>query len=431
MSDGGRFERGPVAAVAGIVPMVVQQHVEDAAILHATRTELTRAPHAKLHHLRRFDDRLAAHLDGLAIAGAQALPWCEAALEPPTAGAMFVATVRALELKNEAWLQRLAALAESVGECRSGFASAWGWSEPEQLRGVVSKYLTAAQPEYRLLGMTASSLHRVDPGLVSARRFEDPHPAVRARALRVAGELGKYELVSTVAAAITDEDPACGFWAAWSAVLLGDRLNALDYLKSLALAQGPLQSRAFQLAMQAMPIADAHAMLQQIARDPVHVRRLIQGAGWCGDPSYVPWLIGQMADEVLARAAGEAFGMITGADLEALDLEGKTPENAASGPNDDPEDPDVDRDPDESLPWPDQERVKAWWTQNAPRFSEGTRHFLGAPLTRGQCIDVLKTGYQRQRIAAAYHRCLLNPGTPLFEWRAPAWRQQRELAQLV
>jgi hypothetical protein len=54
-----------------------------------------------------------------------------------------------------------------------------------------------------------------------------------------------------------------------------------------------------------------------------------------------------------------------------------------------------------------------------------------APPSRAHCIGILKNGFQRQRIAAAYHVCLLNPGTPLFEWRAPAWRQQRELAGMT
>jgi hypothetical protein len=43
---------------------------------------------------------------------------------------------------------------------------------------------------------------------------------------------------------------------------------------------------------------------------------------------------------------------------------------------------------------------------------------------------VLKTGHQRQRILAAHYLCLLNPGTPLFNTSAPAWRQQRLLAQM-
>jgi hypothetical protein len=56
---------------------------------------------------------------------------------------------------------------------------------------------------------------------------------------------------------------------------------------------------------------------------------------------------------------------------------------------------------------------------------------MGEPLNRENCLRVLKEGFQRQRIAAALYLSLLNPGTPLFEWRAPAWRQQRLLATMT
>ena len=62
---------------------------------------------------------------------------------------------------------------------------------------------------------------------------------------------------------------------------------------------------------------------------------------------------------------------------------------------------------------------------------QGTRYFMGAPVTREHCIDVLKNGYQRQRILAAHYLCLLEPGTPLFNTSAPAWRQQRLLADMM
>jgi len=37
---------------------------------------------------------------------------------------------------------------------------------------------------------------------------------------------------------------------------------------------------------------------------------------------------------------------------------------------------------------------------------------------------VLGTGFQRQRIAAAYDLALMKPEEPLFEFRAPGLRQQ-------
>ena len=87
-------------------------------------------------------------------------------------------------------------------------------------------------------------------------------------------------------------------------------------------------------------------------------------------------------------------------------------------------------DPDDGLPWPDATLCQRWWEANANRFTAGTRFFMGQQVSRAHCIDVLKNGYQRQRILAAHYLCLLTPGTPLFNTSAPAWRQERLLATL-
>jgi uncharacterized protein (TIGR02270 family) len=182
--------------------------------------------------------------------------------------------------------------------------------------------------------------------------------------------------------------------------------------------------------MQAMDRGAAHTLLQSMAADPADIRWLLRGSALIGDPAYIPWLIGHLSNDRLARLAGEAFSLITGADLAWLDLERKPPEGLETGPNDDPEDSSVALDEDDGLPWPDAARVKAWWDSNAQRFQTGVRYFMGGPLNREHCLKVLKEGYQRQRIAAALYLSLLSPGTPLFECRAPARRQQRSLAQM-
>jgi uncharacterized protein (TIGR02270 family) len=122
--------------------------------------------------------------------------------------------------------------------------------------------------------------------------------------------------------------------------------------------------------------------------------------------------------------------MVTGLDFDVNGLEGDRPVDVELGPNDNPDDPNVEMDPDDGLPWPDVDKVKKWWADNASRFQKGTRYFMGAPVARERCLDVLKNGYQRQRILAAHYLCLLEPGTPLFNTSAPAWRQQRLLAKM-
>jgi len=229
---------------------------------------------------------------------------------------------------------------------------------------------------------------------------------------------------------MSGDDLECQFWAAWSAVLLGDRHHGLQALTDIGMTPGPHRTRAFRLALQAMDAAAGHSVLQELALDPQQLRWLIQGAGIAGNPGYVSWVIGHMTSDRTARVAGEAFNLIAGADLARLGLDRKPPATYESVPSEDSDDQNA-LDPDEGLPWPDAARVDRWWEAHGSRFQKGVRHFVGAPVTREHCIEVLESGYQRQRILAAHYLCLLEPGTPLFDTSAPAWRQRRLLARMT
>jgi uncharacterized protein (TIGR02270 family) len=414
----------------------LRQYAEDVAILHATRTRLTDAPHVRLKHLRRFEDRLDAQLDGLLIAGDAGWSACALELERPRPGSVFAVTVLALEHGNNEQLTRMFALAEAVPESCPGLLAAFGWTAPPRLRGVVANLLSSSSAFQRFVGVAASAMHRVDPGIATQRRTEDPDGRARARALRAAGELGLHQMVSSLAAA-TDEDPdpQCRFWAAWSAVLLGDRERAMASLAQSAAAEEELPAdiagRAFQLALLARGTREGHDLLRQLAQGLRAQRRKIQGAALVGDPVYVPWLISQMGELETARLAGESFSLITGVDLAFQDLESKPPEQVEAGPNDDHENPNVAMDEDEGLPWPDPQRVQDWWARQGTRFTPGERWFMGARVDRGTCLRVLREGFQRQRRIAALHMALDWSGTRLFECRAPVKRQRTELAQIA
>jgi uncharacterized protein (TIGR02270 family) len=153
----------------------------------------------------------------------------------------------------------------------------------------------------------------------------------------------------------------------------------------------------------------------------------ISAAGAIGDPRRIPWLIDLMKIPALARIAGEAFTMITGLDLVYHHLDKSQPEGFVSGPTDNPEDENVEMDPDKHLVWPDPALVQKWWKDNAVRFQIGTRHLLGRPMSIEWLRQVLRIGRQRQRAAAALELAIRQPGQPLFEVRAPGFRQQAAL----
>ena len=406
-----------------IITGIVRQHVEEAAALRLSRTRAVREAHG-LQALTDLDDRLSAHIDALAIAGDAAWPLCQAALEDVSAGSVFVAAVHSILEKRLDRLEQLMALARAVPQASSGLTSAFGWLEPRQLQNIVANLLRASDVDTRVTGIAACASHRVDPGL--RRLLEDPQPTVRARALRTAGELGLREWLPICTAAIRDEDAACQVWGARSAVLLGDRQSALDWLVSFV-STSP-QSPALDLVLSALPLHPGHELLRSLGTNPANAGWQLRGSGLVGDAAYVPWLLRKMREPLAARRAAEAFASITGADLVRHNLEGQPPADFQSGPNDAPGDHDVVMDADDHLPWPDVPPIEDWWARNSARFTSGQRYFVGAPITREHCTQVLKTGNQRQRMFAALHLCLLDPGAALFEWRAPAWRQIEALA---
>lgn len=411
------------------IPLIIQQHAEESAHLRHVRSIQVSAPHVKLHHLRRLDDRLMAHLDGLAVAGEYGSSVCEAALQSPGVGEVFAATVRAIEEKDQSRLHKLFALMIAVPEAQRGLISAFGWTSAQYLQGTCAELLASMEPFQRQVGISACVMHGVDPGAILTQSLTHPEMQLRARVLRATGQLGRRDLLAACENALRDGEEACRFWAAWSALLLGSRGKALETLGTFVLLPNAYRQLAL-LVFKLMAPSQANELLKVLARDPANMRLLIQGAGIAGDPYYIPWLVRQMEDPKLARLAGESFSFITGLDLAYLDLERNAPEGVEFGPNDNPEDENVAMDEDDNLPWPDPTKIQAWWEANKSHFKNGERYFMGAPVTREHCINVLKEGYQRQRIAAAQYLCLLEPGTQLFPTSAPAWRQERWLTKI-
>ena len=404
---------------APAIPLVLETHAEDAAILWLQRDRAVDAPHFNPRLLERLEERLEAHVDGLRVAGEPGWAVAQAALarygEP---GEVFAAAVLALEGRQPARIEAVLAAAASQPAAARALVSAMGWIGARHLQGTVAGLMADPRPERRTLGVAACSVHRVDPGSRLVELLLDA-PPVRARALRLAGELGRADLARGVADAAGDADPAVSFRAAWAAGLLGERRTAIPALQREVEAAGRFRAEALQLVLRIMDRAAAMAWLRDLGRVPSQARVLVEAAGILGDPGLVPWLLRCMEDPALARAAGESFAMITGADLALEDLDGDAPAGLSFGPNDDPADPDVALDPDEDLPWPDPALIRDWWQARAQGFAEGRRYLLGRDLSDATLAETFRTGFQRQRRAAALEQAVRAPTAPLTNWRAP------------
>lgn len=409
---------------------VVGQHAADCGVLCSTRAALVSAPHVKLTHLARLDERLAAHFDGLRIAGRIGTQLCEEALANSGFGEAVAAAVLAIENGDIQGVNRILALAETMTDLQPAVVAAVGWVSAESLREIIRGLLAAPSAFRRTVGIAALQAHRAHAGEAASAAMTDANTLQRLWGFRAAGACGSRDLLGDCLVGLNDASPACRYSAARSAVLLGDRAKSLEALEQAALVVGPDRPHALATLLRSIRPAQTTVILRAFSRDTSDMRTLMRAVGVAGDCHYVPWLIGQMADLKFARLAGESFSTITGVDLALLDLERKPPEGIEFGPNDNPDDVNVAMDEDEGLCWADPLRVQTWWTANAHRFQPGVRYFMGAPPSWEHCLQVLKDGYQRQRIASAEYLCLLRPGTMLFNCEAPAWRQQRWLTHM-
>jgi uncharacterized protein (TIGR02270 family) len=402
---------------------IVSQHVEEAAFLWLLRSNAIRQPHYALKDLAKLDDRVEAHLDGLRVAGEPGWELCKAALGNEEAGEVFAASVMAFESGIDMRIQAVLDVVMAKPELINGMVSALGWVTFEQASPHIQRFLSSQVHIHRQIGFAGCAVHLVDPKHALTQAVTSRNLPLRARALKAVGELGRQDLRTAVKENLNVEDDEVRYWAAWSGALLGEPV-AIPVLQRMVEGGHPRREQACAMALRRMSVEQAQAWLKILASNPGTLRLAVQAAGVIGDPANIPWLIQQMANPNMARVAGESFTFITGIDLAYDDLDTDKPEGVEAGPTENPEDENVDMDADEDLPWPDPRLIEKWWAAHRIEYTNGTRYLCGKPMISESLTDVLRTGKQRQRRAAAIELAMRQPGTPLFNTSAPGFRQQ-------
>lgn len=405
-----------------IMKPVITQHAEEAGFLWLLRSRAVALPHYSLSSLDELDDRVEAHLDGLRIAGDAGWEICTEAMGTGEAGELFAAAVLAFESGDGA---RIGSVLESVKANPDSFAGLVGaleWLPWQVVEPQVVKLLLDDFPVWRYAALAACAAHAHDPGKPLLDALADPEPLLAARAFTAVGELGKEELLPLLQRSLTLPDDYCRYCAAWSAALLGESCAGV-VLASFAQPDLLWHEEAVRMAVRSMGVSSAPAWLDGLALEKDTVRPAIIGSGILGDPARIPWLLEQMAIPGQARIAGEAFSLITGVDIEEERLSGV---RSMSVPADDTEREEGESDRDDDLPTPHSDLIAGWWHHHEERFAPGIRYLAGEPIAAGHLRQLLRTGRQRQRGAAAIELALLQPGKPLFSVTAPGLRQ-REL----
>ena len=409
-----------------IIPEIVSQHFEEASFLWFLRDCAVLSPHYFLADLAKLDGRVEAAVDGVRVAGDAGWQFCEEGLGQGDPGTFFTAAILAFESGNEDRMQHLMAGAITTPHLSRGLVSALGWLPVESVLPFIGRMTVAGLPSVRRIGIAASAIGRHDPGASLADALQDEDLLLRARAARAVGELGRMDLLPQIRTFLAVDDVVVRYFAAWSGTLLGDD-HSIAALRAFAIPGNGHAEDAVRTAARKMELPVATEWRRELAQNSATMRLAILCAGAIGDPASIPWLVEQMGNPESARVAGESFAVITGADIAYENLEDKKPEGFEAGPTEDPEDEDVAMDADEDLLWPNVQLIKKWWDQRRDRFPNGTRFLMGKPITEDHIRQVLRTGRQGRRAAAALELAMLKPGQPLFEVRSPGFLQRRLL----
>ncbi len=395
---------------------IFEQYVTDASFLWVLRSVAVNQPHYHAHDIQELDSRINANLDGLMTSVDLAWDVCLESLSYEQPGEVFTAAIVAFRSGDVERIKTAVEAGLKSEATISGLVSAFGWLPGNVVHPWIPKFFASKGLQHKYIAAAVCSVRRENPGEILTALFKRDdcmaHKKLKARLIRLIGELKLNNLRWALDEAYDDDDPEVKFWVNWSRLLLGD-YSAVNQLQSYVETKGSLQLIALQTAFSVLTIEEGKAWISRLAGDPEQSRTVIQAIGVLGDPQVVPWLIEKMREAEFAKLAAEAFSSITGIDLERDQLVADEPDELTILPNDEIDDSNVDLDNDENLPFPDVDKVLVTWQKQGANYVAGQRYFMGQPVSVQSLASKIETGSQRQRYAAALQLALIEPSATL------------------
>lgn len=400
---------------------IYEQYVDEASFLWLMHTIAVDQPHYGVKELRNLENRIESQLNGLM--GNLDIAWsvCEQIFENDAdAGEIFTAAILAFRSHDQSKIQIVVETAIISEKGYQGLLYALTWLPGSLVHDWVKRFFTSKDLNHKKLAIEVCNNRRENPAdyLVSIFQREDclENIELYIAALKITGELKRFDLIEHVLKAIEHENEAVKFWAIRSAIFIGDKAQVAK-LETYICKTSELQHEAIEIAFRVLPIATARQWVAKLVDDPDQVRTLIIITGVIGDPFAIDWLLQKMSETEFARVAAESFSFITGANLVKMEITSPPPENADTLPTDDPSDENVKLHDDENLPWPNVIKVQSYWNSIKANYTAGQRYLLGNHIGLLFLKNNLDTALQRQRHAIAIEISLIDKNEKLFNTR--------------
>ena len=409
-----------------LLPDITQQYADDLAFLWLFRHKAQNSSRYLLEDLAELEERVAASFEGLLVSGDAGWSCCKENVSFAAPGEMFAASTVAIESEKEERIELLFEIADFNKTLLDGIVDAYSWFPSAFVCPLLRNDLLSGSSAKAYVAISTFSYHResapqIDEAFSIALSSDEVYLYIRA--LYSIGELGMLHLKPGLEAYIEHDNDEARFAASWSVTRLGDT-KGLEALKEF-ISHPEYYEKALYFIVMQKDTKNTAELIKGLFENKDTMRIGLKALGYLGSPKTIPQIIEFMKDPELARGAGEAFTNITGIDLELNKLDTDWPEGFEAGPTENPEDEDVAMDPDEDLPWPDAEKIAAWWANpdNQAKFSEAQFYVCGKPRSKSAFEHVLRYGNQKQRAFAAHALGLYEKDRPIFNIYAPAKRQ--------
>ncbi|MDH5546769.1 MAG: TIGR02270 family protein [Gammaproteobacteria bacterium] len=414
-----------------ILPDIPQQYADEVAFLWLYWRNAQKSGKYQLGDLAELEERLAACIDGLLDFGDAGWSCCQENMSFEEPGELFSAAFVAIDSRVVERLDQVFEIAGSSQTLLDAIVDTFIWFPLDVVVPLLQKYLLSGSPQCFYVAISAFTNHRKNsPQLskaLSGALESEEEVLLYIRALYSGGEFGESRLKQHIEAFLEHDNEEAKFASSWSATRFGYP-KGLEILKEF-ISHPEYHEKALHFIVMQKDTKNTAELIKGLFANKETMRIGLKALGYLGSPKTIPQIIEFMKEPELARCAGEAFTNITGIDIELNKLDAEWPDGFEAGPTENPEDEDVAMDPDEDLPWPDSEKVAAWWAkqENQDKFAGAQFYVCGKPRSKSAFEHVLRYGNQKQRAFAAHALGLYEKDKPIFNIYAPAKRQMQLL----
>ncbi|PTL77834.1 TIGR02270 family protein [Vitiosangium sp. GDMCC 1.1324] len=374
---------------------ICEEHLDEASFLWTQWERALVAPDYDLSDTAELEERLLAHLDGLVEGGN---PVAEALLRPSLESEEVTrVSSAAFALLASAGMEKCQALLRDASpDQRTSIQRALELCAGRELGESLLPLLKADDPDLLATVLEVLVVREEASDTMLADFLTHENARIRTAALKGLRALPRSNPRNLLSQALTSPIPALRDAAIEAGLVAGVR-DAWTVCRKVLAARDDHGREP--MVLWAMGCEEKEVeLLVELLQEPRLRANALWALGFSGWAVAADACLAWLADDAVARLAGEAFSAITGLRLEDQYVlpEQEPPEEPIPLEQEDLDANLVPR-AEDALPRPNPEAITEWWREARGRFERRTRYLMGYPFHSEVLMTALERGSMRRR----------------------------------